>query len=381
MIPQSLSASAIATFSHCPARYKAEWIERVPSEGGSAANLGTSCHNALEDFVASGQAQAGAPLDELDKLFEKHYWTLFHDDDRLTEGLAMMKGWHKRQDWTGVTVLSTEKKQTVQLPTSVGSIPLNFIFDRLDQLEDGSIRVVDYKSNFIPMTFEDLRSLPQPQVYGMAARLMYPDAPEIWVQFDFLRHDPISVKVEREENRATWEYLKATAERIIASDGTEEQINKECVWCVRKHECATLERHIKGGGVLAQANNIDTAVSRRGALADAQKALKVMIEELDDIITMHMEHSGMTEFETPDCEVALSSSRRREVDGQIVAKLVGSDVYAKYADIKIGKLEELVKNENLSVDQATAVENQIQWRHNRVGIKVKPKGPIDPDEA
>lgn len=380
MIPKSLSASAVACFASCPARYKAEWIEKVPSPSGSAALLGTTAHSALEDFVASGQAQDGAPVAVLKDLFDKHYWTNFTTDDRMFEGHEMMEKWHGRQDWKGVEVISTERKEGFELPTSQGAVRFNFILDRLDKLEDGTIRVVDYKSNFISMTYDQLRSLIQPQVYGMGARLKFPKAPKIWVEFDFLRHQPIGVMVDKVDNRATWEYLKTMAEAILASDGTEERICAECQYCVRRHECDTLNKHIIGGGPLSIMEDPGATAKRRMDLFNAQKAIKIMIGEIDEVLTAHLEHEGLAEFETSEVSVSLSSSRRRGVDSQMVAGLVGEDVYAKYATIGVTALEELLRKEDLSPDVIIATKDQIQWKFGKTGIKVKPKGPLDDDE-
>lgn len=380
MIPKSLSASAIATFNGCEARYKAEYIDRIPDIDGDAALLGTTCHSALEDFVASGEAQAGAPLKVLEEHFTRYYWVNFTSDDRLAEGLAMMKRWHKRQDWEDREVISTEVKESIMIPTSVGEIPFNFIIDRLDRvLSTRGIEVVDYKSNWVPMTYDDLRTSPQPQFYGMVARLKFPDAEDIWVKFDFLRHDPIGIKVSKADNRQAWNFLRQTAERIIASDGTVETINKDCVWCVRQHSCEAMTRNIAGGGIMAVASDIGAAAKRHHELTVAQKVIKKMLDDVDGIITSHMEHEGMTEFDTQEVHVELSSGRRRAVDGQLVAKIVGGEIYGKYADIGIGKLETMIKDEPLTPEQVTAIESNIEWRFNRVGVRVKPIGPIDVD--
>ena len=380
MEPRSLSATALASFKECEARYKAEQIDRIPDIPGEAALLGTTCHSALEDFVASGQAKAGEPLGVLEDHFVRHYHLNFSHDERLAEGLAMMKRWHDRQDWTDVLVLSTEVKESVLIPTSIGDIPFNFIMDRVDLNErTGAVTVVDYKSNWVPMTFDDLRSLPQPQLYGMVARLRYPEAEEIWVKFDFLRHDPIGIKVSKEDNRNAWEWLKRTAEEIIASDGLTERLNKNCVWCVRSHTCATMKANLEGGGIMAVAHDIPSAARRHLELSIAQKVLKTQMEEIDAIITNHMEHEGLTEFETNDMVVKLSSGRRRQVDSQIVGKIVGADTFLKYGDIGITKVEKMIKDEPLTPEQVTAIENNISWRFNKVGVKVTGKGPLTED--
>lgn len=379
--PKSFSATALATYKGCPARYKAEVIDRVPDIDGDAALLGTTCHSALEDFVASGEAQRGEALLVLENHFTEHYWRNFSNDDRLAEGLAMMKRWHKRQEWTDILVLSTEVKECIMVPTSIGEIPFNFIIDRLDMNErTGAVIVVDYKSNWVPMTFDDLRQLPQPQLYGMVARMKFPEAEEIWVKFDFLRHDAVGIKVSKEDNRNAWEFLKGTAEQIIADDGTTERLNKDCVWCVRSHVCEAMQANISGGGVMSVAADIPSAARRHHELTVAQKVIKKQLEDVDGILTSHMEHEGMAEFDTDEVSVSLSAGRRRQVDGPIVAKIVGAETFAKYAVIGVGKVEDMIKNEPLTPEQTTAIEQNIHWRFNRVGVKVKPKGPLDGED-
>ena len=288
----------------------------------------------------------------------------------------MMERWHKRQNWEDRTVLSTEEKRCFMVPTKYGPVQFNFIMDRVDRDGAGNIVVVDYKSNMVPFTFDEMRTVPQPRLYGMSARLQFQDAPQLWVEFDFLRHEPIAVLSKPTDNKATWEWLIRVVENIFESDGTKETINKNCIYCPRKHECATLQKHILGGGPLSLSDP-QSAAQRRMDLANAQKAIKKMIEELDVQLVAYLEAEGAAEMELGNLELKMSAGRRRHADGQMVAKIVGADIYAKYADIPIGKLETLLKEEDLTPDQVTAAQNQIEWRFNRVGLKVNEKGPIE----
>jgi RecB family exonuclease len=376
MKPRTLSASALQSFV-CPARFHAEYVERAPSASSSPAALGTSCHNALEDFVANGWAQSGEPEAVLLKLYDHHYHQIFTDDERYAEGIEMMKRWHERQDWTGITVISTEKKQTFNLPTSQGVIPFTFIFDRLDMAEDGTVTVVDYKSNMVPFNVDELRGNLQARIYGMAVRILYPDAPAVWVKFDFLRHEPVAVKYTPAENRETWDFLKGQAELVLTSNGTEEVINDKCRWCIRRHTCDTLMAHVAAGGPQS-ITSLEDAAERRYRYYAAKKALEDMVAEMDEFITDQMEEEGITELSTPQYDISLGASRRREANGPIIHKVMG-DRMEPYIKINVGDVDRMLVEQEASPEEIQLVRDSVQKKFGRVTVKVKPKSNPEED--
>jgi hypothetical protein len=373
-------------FDLCEARFKAEQIDRARTPSGDAANLGTACHGALEDFVASGEAQSGAKLDVLIDHYGRHYWSLFDTDARLNEGAEMLRKWHKRTKWDGVTVLSTEQKQSIEVPVtmpdgSASTVTFNFIIDRLDQLDDGSIRVVDYKSQMVPMTYEDLRSKPQPTLYGMLAKMHYPQAPVIWVQFDFLRHDAIGVRMTDAEHAVAWQWLKTKAQQVIDSDGTQETLNLECGWCARKGSCTALRNIVGADPLYGMSADGDLAglAEMRVQLAGAKKAIESLYEEATDLLVSRLAHEGVQELETDQYTIKVKSNRRRSVDGPVAARIAGADVYARYSKITLKDYELMIARENFTPDQATALQQLIQMRHTGSTLEVKPKGPVGGD--
>lgn len=376
MKPRTLSASALQSFA-CPARYNAEYILRAPDTSGSSATLGTACHSALEDFISKGWAQDGQPVTILIELFDHYYWQLFEDDDRLSEGYGMLQNWYERSKnmWADRTVLSTEKKQTFDLPTSQGIIPFTFIFDRMDQLPDGTVEVWDYKSNMQALTADDLRNNIQAQVYGLAARLMFPEAPAIWVKLDFLRHDSVGIRFTPEENKRTWDFLIATAEDILASDGTEEVINDKCRWCIRRHDCETLTQHIFAGGPLAL-NDLAQMALQRHRLHSAKKALEDMVSELDSALVDRMEDEGVTELQLPEVKIALTAGKRRHVKAQQVVGLAGERA-RPYVGLTLSAMDEMLSKEDFSADEMTAIRGCVEQRFNRVGIKITPVSALE----
>ena len=231
MIPKSLSATSLAAYE-CPARWRVEYMNKPPSLSGEAAALGSACHQVLEAVVIAGYhtnphpagpAAMGGVIDDLWDIAAKNHMV---PEDRYDEGRDLCHRWWDRQTWDGRYVLSTEKKETFPLKTSIGDIPFTFIWDRCDLLrgtpeEPLEIEVIDYKSYARPITSAVLRRRIQARAYAVAAQMKWKTVKKVWVTFDLLRYDAVGTVFTVEENRDTYRYLKEMAEKIIADDGTE----------------------------------------------------------------------------------------------------------------------------------------------------------------
>src|SRR4029077_8886523 len=161
-----------------------------------------------------------------------------------------------------------------------------------------------------------------------------------------------------------------------SSDGTEETLNDECRWCVRRHNCDTLNAHIEGGGKFT-ITGVDEALDKRAKLNYAKKAMDAMIGDLDEFLLGQMEHDGITELENDQVRVYIGSTKRRGADGPIVAKIVGPGLYAAYSNITMKQLEQLIKNEDLDPHEVTAIQNAVHTKFGKPGLRVKQKSALD----
>jgi hypothetical protein len=387
MIPKSFSATALQVAELCMARYKAENIERSKGMGGAPASLGTSVHGALEEFVKYAVLGEGQnSWDVLDMFYRKSYMDTFRTSDPSGEiyddGLDMLRRWFDRQSWDGVTVLSCEVKESFDVKTSVGMIPFNYIWDRFDQIGEGEYRVVDYKSNRWNITHDDLRRKVQARCYALAAQIKFPQAKRIWVEFDMLRHDPIGISFSREENIATWKFIQALAERIIATDphDTPETLNPECRFCVRKQSCGALLKNIATGGVFTVTGAAD-AVDRRAALDFQLKAIDSAIRELDEIILTEAREKDILEFESEMNRLEISMSRRRAVDAEMVERVIGEDLFKRYGGLtfSVTSIDKLLKGKELSDEKKRELKNLVFYKQGEPSVKVKAKNGLDED--
>jgi hypothetical protein len=308
-------------------------------------------------------------------IWEMVYYEHFSDKSRYAEGWDMVSRWVQRTDWSNREVLSTEVKETFELPTSIGKLPMTYIFDRCDRRPGDSIEVIDYKTVALPIQPEELRQRIQPRFYAVAAMMKYPWASSIWVTYDLLRYEQVSMKFTRDDNVETWRYMRAMAERIIASDGTEEQLNSECRWCVRKHECDTLSAHGLVGGILG--DDIQILIQRRAKMEMALHGLQAATRELDRIILDHCEEENLLSISTDEVDLKVTASSRRHIDPERVVKIIGPEMMAKYGNIGVTQVDTILKNETSLTDSQKSLLKQCFTReYGNPRIETNLKSPF-----
>lgn len=380
MNPASLSASSILVSEACMERWKVENFWRTPQASSEPANIGTACHYALEHFVTKVYLEQVADWSDvklLNDLYQLGYIETFNstnfDTDAFKDGAALVAKWYEYNKM-GLrdTVLSCEVKENFPVKTSIGNVPFNYIYDRFDQIDEETYRVVDYKSLRAPVRPEDLKKKIQPRAYALAAQIKYPQAERIWVTFDMLRYEPVGIVFTREENAATWRYLKRAAERIIATDeaDTIETLNDECKWCIKKVSCETLQKANAAG--TAHGLGPEELAERKMQVASQLTALKYANEELDKHLMMYAEERDEFEFTIGDYEVAFKSRPRRSANSNAIANIVGGALAQKYGNFTLSNIDAMLAEGVLSDDQIRQVKAEIttNWSDPSPTVKV-----------
>jgi hypothetical protein len=205
----------------------------------------------------------------------------------------------------------------------------------------------------------------QVRIYALAAAIKFKqqDPPAIWVTLDQLRYDqPTSVKFTRQDHANTFEYIKDVTRRIRASDGTEETVNENCRYCIRKESCATLAKVLTASPdhVLATADPED--VARRAAELDAAiKAAEASKEQYADWISAFLEEREIPEYTFENgVTVKFSVTNRRKADSERIAKVVGPEITSRYGHFSMEDIDSLLKGDELSIKQKDEIKNLIR---------------------
>lgn len=386
MIPLSISASSLTNAQLCLAMFNATNVERGTDGGSPPAMLGTTLHYALEHFtepeyLKSRQWEWSRLKEGFVLGWEQTFVGEAMSGQWWDDGLQILQKWYNRRDIASdildVDVLSREMKYNFAVPYRLNGerreLPFNYIIDRLDRLDDKVYRVVDYKSQRLPLSPADLHVKLQPRAYALAVQIQYPDAEEIWVQYDFLRYDRVATVFTREEQVETWHHIRRQLQRIIDTPATDvpESLNESCRYCIRKFTCKTLQRNIRLGGI--EALTVDMLADLHYRLKGQQDAIKATMDQVEMALFRHAVQEDLTEFDAEAHKVKIVSKNRRSIDRERISMILGPDLMREYGRINVGDLDRLYKDERLNSAQKSLIETAIINEQGEPTVKVLKK--------
>ena len=237
-----LSYSQIETFEICPLHYKLRYIYKVPTPPSASQSFGTSMHVTIKDFyhavASSAYAAKGQKANEktIFNIFEKSwikegYKDKKHEKDFFEKGKLYLSGFLK--DEFNPKNLPVALEQPFVLPlrslarkgvVPSASLKIGGKIDRVDQLADGSIEIIDYKTGAtIPSQKEVDKNL-QLSFYALAASNI-PQPPfgikpeKIRLSLYFLdNQEKITTTRTKEQLKKAVEEIFAVREEIEKSD-------------------------------------------------------------------------------------------------------------------------------------------------------------------
>lgn len=196
-----LSVSSIDTFKTCAKKYYYRYIERlkVDSKKWNFTEFGSCAHLMLEYFHQ--RVDHSTPKEDYAKIMKGCYVDAIKsgefDYDILCEEVWSPKGDIKGLDYLKIimqqyldkmkneplpNVIATELDYSLQLTDNA---LIRGYIDRIDKLEDGVYKVIDYKTSKSPKYLKPFQLL----VYANAIREVYPDVQKVVGSFMLLKHD------------------------------------------------------------------------------------------------------------------------------------------------------------------------------------------------
>jgi putative RecB family exonuclease len=174
-IPSTLSPSKITSFTNCPLAFRFSVVEHLPEPPSPAAVKGTLVHRALELLFtehprgARSKAAAQGALDVAwrELLDGDEFNGLELDENACTSFLAeariLVDRYFELEDPDTVRAIGLE----MALSTELNGVTVRGIIDRLDELDDGSLVVVDYKTGRAPRMEQSRSRLSGVQMYAL----------------------------------------------------------------------------------------------------------------------------------------------------------------------------------------------------------------------
>tara|TARA_R110001599_G_scaffold122288_4_gene294214 strand:- start:1058 stop:2284 length:1227 start_codon:yes stop_codon:yes gene_type:complete len=263
-----ISASRLKTAQDCSLKYHYQYEEPNADavalkqlgnhrDSSQAGRLGNNVHDALEEWRRPDPETGKTPkpaFGRLMNLYKEVSATREVDFAFYEDGKKMLKRWFDRRGRAPVRVLHVELKfgnhSQPHIVQGTGTPVFGFI-DLVIEHKDGTIELIDYKTQRLDITQGEADNNVQAAIYLLVARELWPDRP-LQFTFDLQRHGTVTTvwTDERLDNFKDW--LHGQYESILAIDSSNTlkvpaTIGKGCQWCGFTDICPSAQSLMQNG--------------------------------------------------------------------------------------------------------------------------------------
>jgi putative RecB family exonuclease len=274
-LPSTLSPSKITAFTNCPLAFRFSVVEHLPEPPSLPALKGTLVHRALELLFTEyppGSRSRDAAQKALDAA-----WRELQDGDELdglrldeaetiaflVDARVLVDRYLELEDPDGVRAIGLE----LNLSTEIDGVTVRGIIDRLDELDDGSLAVVDYKTGRAPRTEQSKSRLSGVQMYALMCEAELGRRPSV-VRLLYLRDRIVisaaptdqAMRGTRQRALGVWSAI----ERACKEDDFRPNPSSLCRFCAFQAYCPSF-----GGDPSLAAPALGTATAVASSVSDA----------------------------------------------------------------------------------------------------------------
>jgi RecB family exonuclease len=284
-----LSFTRIDTFGNCPRKFRYQYVDALPTQPAPQLSFGTSIHAVLEWLYDRKHPELPSLDETLAALFERWDTTGYADVPReeqlaaYTHARDVIARFHARVLSEGFR-LPAAVEAWFELPFDDDVVVVGAI-DRIDAHPDGSLHIIDYKTNRRAKSRQQVASSLQLSIYALATRMLLGRDPAT-VALDFVVPG-VRVEVDRDELDLGAVAAKvAEVARLVRAREDRPTPNRLCDWCDFRSICPEWRPAPDGGEVLARSRREAEDLRRRIArdvrrLRSIEAALPVVVSELD----------------------------------------------------------------------------------------------------
>ena len=356
-----LSFSRLDRYSRCPLSFKLSYIDKRQAEPGVPLRFGKLIHAVLEVLVREHmEGERTGPLSEERAIvLYREGWAKedLSGMEVFQEGLDILKAFVRDQgELDHKDVLAIEKEFRLQ----VGRFTALGFIDRVDWVDDETVEVIDYKTNRMLFSRDEVDSSLQMSLYHLAARQIWPWAKNVRLNFHMLRHG-ICMRTERtpEQLQAAMAYVETMGEATESAPEFPARLNTNCIWCDHKHQCPAYADALQGKreAICEDLGDLEAVAREREEVAVLSKILYSRKRELENVLKAHLQDQD---------ELVLAGTRYRmfsvtslryplEPTLKVLREATGLDrdeLVARLATIDKKALDKLLKELAKSTDRA-----------------------------
>jgi len=295
-----ISFSRLELVTQCPAKYRHRYVlnSQPRTDPSSPVALGSIVHKTLELAFRELKSEDynGLLLHRKD-IFLKHLKGVIqegnHPPELFLQAQQVLKDFADSDSFRSENLIAVEQ-QFVYEPDSLGEVSILGYIDRIDRLSPSTVSLLDYKTNRMLYTAEELKQSLQASIYIMAAKEMFPQAENIEMRFHMLRHGVQQRTLRTEDDLLeAKEYIllvNAQIKKIESGGEATAFLNKYCPWCEYRHLCEVYKGACENDHplTLEDPNDIQAIAEEYEDISARAKIMYARKEELADLLKIKL---------------------------------------------------------------------------------------------
>ena len=403
-----LSASRLKMAESCPAQYQMHYdpdstphpercrtLKKLSNhpDNTQAAMLGSAVHLALEIWRTPDPKTGKTPKPRLPALLKAYTKGLEEfpgiSFDFAEAGEDMIRRWFDRRGREPIKVIGCEHSIGEQNPDKrwditphifESGVPCFGFIDLVLEHRDGTIELVDYKTQWMPIHQDEADSSVQAGIYLLYAREKWPGRP-LKFSFDLTRYGVVSSVWSDEKLDSFSRWLKSRYQMMVDLEDPQAKIGSACKWCAYSELCpeATAltkkgewERVAKGAWSTHDEmfDELATIKAAKAILDRSQKAIEATIK--NDIFSPN-DLPEDCKLDTGKWEVEWKETERIEYLPSEIRPLVAPAVFEQMVTTSKTKVERALKI--LPEDVADAIKrSRIIKPSRRLSLRIRGDG-------
>ncbi len=360
-----LSYSSINTYETCPAKFKFQYEDRLPSAPSPALSFGDSLHRALHLFH-SRPVPIAPTLAELHEMLESVWVREGYRDESeertyFAHGRQVLEQYHRENADAYRIPAALEHRFTIE----VEGVSVSGVIDRMDRIPGGGYEIVDYKTNRrLPPQARIDQDL-QLSIYHLAACEVWGIEPERLTLYYLLPGQRMSTSRTRRDVDDLRRRIATVAERVAAGRFEPKQ-NPLCDWCEYQRLCP-LFRHRYETEQGDPAPRMTQIVDEWIALKRQGREIYRRIDELGGLINAFAEEHGYRRlFGSDGAAVDRRAQHVTAPDEAGLRRILEPlGLWERVVSVDTRKLNELIESRTLPPD----VEDAILASHEQVRVQ------------
>jgi RecB family exonuclease len=251
-----VSATRINSFLSCKQKYWFNYHDKLPKLSNPSFKLGLAVHESLELAGNIWMKKEKFSKADIEKVIKKY------TEVSIREGIEDYAIHDEGKDLVrkrlnnfiaGQKIIGLEIKFGFWGPhggknvTSDLGVPLMGAIDKVEEYDEDTILIVDYKTSKTAPTHSQMKTDIQLSLYDLVARKLFPQYKRVILSLDLLKSDVLYTYRTPEQRKNFEEYLREIYDQMLALKAEEVRasLNMFCPWCDYKDYCSTYQRACK----------------------------------------------------------------------------------------------------------------------------------------